>query len=134
MKKFKENHMSIHITWMSNNSWRKWNAKVLNDCSYREVVRQKFHRVINIQYLRSNIIDPHIVPIQYIRAKSARCAAGWRAIHPAAIPVDVCGKKELLNSACVPQVSATKKRIKTSFLSYHRSAISSRYLSNDEAF
>lgn len=133
MKKLKENNTSIHITW--NNSWRKWNPKRLlsSRCRPAKVSSSDQHPISKKQYRRCSY--------RYrfgIHAKSARCAAGWRAIHRGAIPVDVCGKKELLDLVCVPlcisQVSATKRRIKASSLSYPRFAISPRYLSNDEAF
>lgn len=97
MKKLKENNTFIHITW--NNSWRKWNSKRLLSSRSRpaKVSSSDQHRISKKQYRRCSY--------RYrfgIHAKSARCAAGWRAIHRDAIPVDVCGKKELLDLVCVP--------------------------------
>lgn len=135
MKKFKENNASIYI-WMSNNSWRKWNSKRLISSRNRPA---KVSSGCNIQEAMSSILISLL--IWYVRAKSARCAAGWRAIHRGAIPVDVCGKKELLDLACVPlHISRgsprPERRIKAYLSSFSRIPICylATLLSNDEAF
>lgn len=135
MEKFKENNTSIHI-WTSNNSWRKWNSK-------RLIPSKSFGEgFIEVRYPRSNIADTHIVT-DSVRMREKRALRRGLKSNPSrgAIPVDVCGKKGLLDLACVPlHISRgcprPERRIKAFLvlLSYPAICYLATLLSNDEAF